>query len=550
MSSRSLAAVRAVVARPDLRRLQLAGAAAFMGQWCYWVVVVLYAYAHGGAVAVGVIGALRLGGAAIASPFAGVIADRYPRRRVLITTDCVRTACLVLAAIADATDAPRVLVFAPALLFSLAGSAFRPALSAYLPTLAATPEELTAANVTASAIESTSIFAGPAVGGLVSAAWGTSVGFAVAAAAMSCSAFLISRIQAREKVTRTAEAREPFLREAGDGLRAISSNRNLSLIVGLLVMQTLVAGAFGVVTVVLAKTTLGAGSAGVGYLQAAIGVGGIAGTVVSLSMIGRRGLASVLGIGVALWGLPLVVIAAAPSIPLALAMLGIVGIGNTVVDVSGFTLLQRAVPDSVLARVNGVLESLILSSIAAGSLIAPFVIDWVGVRWTCALVGLVLPTAAAVRWPALRRLDTAPGAQLGERLRLIARVPMLAPLPPPQQEAIAHELEETDLPAGTTLFQAGDPGDRFWIVASGEISILPPGETPVTVGAGEAFGEIALLRDVPRTASATAVVPTRLYALDRDQFVAAVTGHAESSATAEATIAARIGTLRPTALAL
>jgi MFS family permease len=547
---RSLTAVREVLARPDLRRLQLAGAAGHLGGWAYWIVLSLYAYAHGGAVALGIVGALRLGGAAIAAPFAGVVADRFPRRRVLIATDTVRASCLATAALVDAADGPRGIVLGLAVLFAIAGTAFRPALSALVPTLAQTPEELTAANVTATAIESASLFAGPAIGGLIVEAGGTQAGFWFAAAAMATSAALIFRIKAREKPTASHETAEGVFASVIDGARALGSNRNLLLLVGLLCAQTFVAGALGVLTVVLATTELGAGPATVGYLNSAIGVGGIVGAVGSLGLAGGRRLATVFGLGVILWGAPLAVIGVHPSLAAALVLLAVVGFGNTLVDVAALTLLQRAVPDRVLARVTGVLESLILGAVAAGALVAPFVVRAVGIRWTFVVVGCFLPVAAALTWPRLRALDTGVGAQLGERLRLLAGVPLMSPLPAAQLEAIANELVELEVANGTQLFRLGDSGDRFWIIASGEMAMIKPDGESVLLGPGDSFGEIALLRDVPRTASADARKTARLYGLERDIFVAAVTGHADSAAAAEATIASRLGSVRSNALAL
>jgi MFS family permease len=547
---RSLTAVRGALTSPDLRRLQLAWAAGELGGWAYWVVIALYAYDHGGAVAVGVVGALRLGASAIAAPLAGVVADRFPRRRVLYATDLSRAVCLAAAAAVDAADGPSAAVFALAVVFTVAGTAFRPALSAFLPTLARTPQELTAANVTTSAVESASLFVGPAIGGLVVAAGGTVAGFCFAAAALACSSCLIFLIRTREKVSRSHERAQRVLAAAVEGIGTIARNRNLRLLICLVIAQTVVSGALGVLTVVLAASTLGSGPAVVGYLNSAIGVGGILGSIGALGLVGARRLATVFGAGVVLWGIPLVLIGARPTLAVALVLLAAVGLGNALVDVAQLTLIQRAVPDRVLARATGTLESIILASVAAGALAAPFVVRWIGVRWTYVAVGCLLPAAAALSWPRLRRLDTGPDAQLGERLRLLDRVPMLAALPPAQLEAIAHELEEVDLAAGTPLFHTGDTGDRFWIVASGEILISPPDRGQTVLASGDSFGEIALLRDVPRTASADARTEARLYAIRRELFIAAVTGHADSSAAAEATIAARLGSVRSNALAL
>ena len=437
-----------------------------------------------------------------------------------------------------------------AVLFAIAGTAFRPALSALLPTLCETAEDLTASNVTATALESASLFIGPALGGLVVAAGGTVAGFWFASASLAVSATLIFMIRVKETRSGSHESTETVLAAALDGLHAITSSSSLLLFVSLFIAQTFVAGALGVLTVVLATTELGLGPSAVGYLNSAIGIGGIVGSVGSVAIVGHRKLASVFGFGVILWGIPLVLIGAHPSLALALVLLAVLGFGNTFVDVAGLTLLQRAVPDRVLARVTGTLESLILASVAAGALVAPFIVQAIGVRWTFAAFGCVLPVAAAISWRRLSILDTGPGAQLGERLRLLEGVPLMSPLPAAQLEAIANDLEEVEVAGGTSLFRLGDPGDRFWIVASGEIVITPADREPVTLSAGDSFGEIALLRDVPRTASADALTEARLYGLERDLFIGAVTGHADSSAAAEATIATRLGSVRSGALAL
>jgi MFS family permease len=299
--------------------------------------------------------------------------------------------------------------------------------------------------------------------------------------------------------------------------------------------------------VLLSKDSLGTGDSGVGYLNSAFGVGSIVGSAVTLGLVGSRRLATTFGIGVVLWGLPLVVVGIRPTLWISLSLFVFLGLGNTLVDVAGYTLLQRAVPDHVLARVTGALGSVMMAAVGAGAFLAPFLVEWIGIRWTFVVSGLILPVLVAATWTRIRGLDTGPGAQLGERLRLIGMQPMLAPLPYTLREAMANRMEERDLGAETKLFDAGDPGDLFWIIAEGEIAILPPGEDPRVLRSGESFGEIALLRDVPRTAGAASRTAARLYGLDRDTFVAAVTGHSDSEAAAEVTIATRLGVRRPDA---
>jgi CRP-like cAMP-binding protein len=118
---------------------------------------------------------------------------------------------------------------------------------------------------------------------------------------------------------------------------------------------------------------------------------------------------------------------------------------------------------------------------------------------------------------------------------------MFAPLPAPTLEALASSLVRVDVPAGQTIFRQGDHGDRFYIVDSGEVEIVIDGEIATVLGPDDYFGEIALLRDIPRTATARARGAAQLYALDRDTFLGAVTGHAASTEAAEGVVVARLG---------
>jgi MFS family permease len=148
-----------------LLRLELAWAFSIIAAWAYGIAVVVYAYEQGGARAVGIVGLVRWGAAAVVSPFAAVLGDRHDRRRVMVASDLVRAGLIVGAAAAVFTSVAPALVYVLAGLVSVAGTPFRPAEAAYTPTLAETPEELSAANVVAAAIESVGIFAGPALGG-------------------------------------------------------------------------------------------------------------------------------------------------------------------------------------------------------------------------------------------------------------------------------------------------------------------------------------------------------------------------------------------------
>jgi hypothetical protein len=198
----------------------------------------------------------------------------------------------------------------------------------------------------------------------------------------------------------------------------------------------------------------------------------------------------------------------------------------------------------VLARVFGALESLLVTTIGLGGLMAPLVIHLFGVRGGLVAGGALLPAVAALFWRRLLAIDR--GHAPPEReLELLRRVPIFAPLPESTLEQVASKLERIRLPARRDVFRQGDLGDRFYIVSEGEVEVVVDGKSAGMLGPGEHFGEIALLRDIPRTAGVTTRSDVELYALARDDFIAAVTGHAPSRAAADAVIAARLGSLRP-----
>jgi MFS family permease len=255
--------------------------------------------------------------------------------------------------------------------------------------------------------------------------------------------------------------------------------------------------------------------------------------------VGHRRLATTFGIAVAGTGGPLLLVGGFPGTGAALIAFGLIGFANIICDVSGFTIMQRETPSDVLARVFGVLHSLFYASAAAGALLAPPLINVVGVRWTLVLVGSLLPVLAVLSHASLTRIDVGPRDL--HRLDLLQAIPFFAPLSPPVLEQLAARLAPVRVAAGEEIIRRGDHGDRFYVIDSGEVELVLDGDETRREGAGSYFGEIALLRDVPRTATVLAATDVELYALDRDDFLPAVTGHAGSAQAAEAVIGARMG---------
>ena len=462
----SLAALRQVAASGDLRRLQLAYLGSELGGWVAMIGLSVVAYSDGGLTGFGLVLAFRMLPPMLAAPFMGVLADRLPRRAVMLGSDAVSVVLMLAAAALVFADGPLAVVYALLSVVSIAGTAFRPAQAALLPSLARTPAELTAANAVSSTIESVTAFAGPALGGVLVAATEPGYAFLFAAGTFLWSLSLVYGV--REPVRETEPEGDwsagAILGELGDGARALGGGRGVGLLVGLIGAQVVVSGVLLVLLAALAFEELGTGEEGFGWLLSGLGVGGLVGAIVALGLAGSN-LVRSFAVGVALWGLPIALLAVWQSPAGAFVLVAAVGLANTVVDVSAFTLLQRAVPDELLARVFGILESVLYGATIAGALAAPALAGLFDLDTALVIAGVFLPLLVALSWPALRRLDLS--APPEERLELLRQVPFLALLEPAALEHLAGALEPVTLPASATVFEQGDAGDRFYVVADG-----------------------------------------------------------------------------------
>jgi MFS family permease len=547
----SKAALGGVLASRDLRRVQLAWLGSETGGWVAVVALSVVSFGDGGLTGVGLVLGARLLAPAVAAPFMGVLADRFPRRRVMIAADLVRLVLVTVAAGVLWADGPLLLVYAISSLVAVASTAFRPAQAALLPSLARTPEQLTAANAVSSTIESVTAFAGPALGGVIVASADPAAAFALTAASFLWSALLLLGVEEPARAAAEqgdSEGAHGVFAQVGTGARTLVADRRVGLLVALMGAQVLVSGAFLVLVNGVAFEILEGGERQLGALLSALGIGGVIGAAVSLGLVGSR-LVPSFAVGVVLWGAPIALLAVWRSPSGAFALVLVIGLANTLVDVAGYTLLQRATPDEVLARVFGIFESVMYGSLVVGALAAPALVSLVGLDASLFVTGLFLPALAALAWPSLRRLDVA-AAPSADRLQLVQRVPFLRLVPTAPLEHLAGSLSPVSVPAGETVFREGDRGDRFYIVSDGEVAVAADGREIHRGGPGYYFGEIALLRDEPRMATVTASKDSSLLALDRDEFVGAVTGHAESARAADAVVASRLRASRPGLLEL
>jgi MFS family permease len=537
---KSAGAFADVARNENLRRLELAWSASIIGHWAYLVAVSVYAYDIGGEAAVGLIFLLRLVPAALVAPFAGLAADRYPRERVLLASLLLRVVLISAAAACVYLDVAPAAVYALAIAAALVTTPFRSAQAALTPTLAQSPNQLTAANAVASTIESLAAFVGPALAGLLLGFTSIGTVFLVNVGLVVVGTIFVLLLEVPEATRERRAEASTIASEALVGFRTVLSEPSLRTLVGLFTAQTFVAGAVQVFLVVTAIELLDLGDAGVGYLNSALGIGALIGGILALSLTGAKRLSPAFMAGIVLWGAPLIVLGLWPNTALAIVLFAILGMGNSLVDVAGFTLVQRAVPDEILARVFGVIQMLWLGSVGIGAMVAPALIDWLGLENALVAIGAALPILVGLSARTLGRIDAAAPPPEETELRILTTVPIFAPLPGVTLEHLATRLVPLRLEPGSVVVREGDPGDRFYLVAEGTVEVSEYGRTISELGPGGYFGEIALIRDVPRTATVTAKTAVVLYALDREDFLAAVTSHEPSAEAAEEVVSARL----------
>ncbi|MEO8638339.1 MAG: MFS transporter [Chloroflexota bacterium] len=531
-------ALRRVLANPDMRRAQLAWMLGYTAEWAWLVALWVYAYQTSGVVAVGALGLARTLPAALLSPALSTIVNRLPRHRVLLGIHLGRAALVGFAALAIVAGLPPLVVYAIAPLDALLGVLHRPTHMPLMPALARSPEQLVASNVASSTFEGIGTLAGPALGGLLVAYATPAWGFAIPALIFLVAALSVSGIRPAQALRREVR-REGLLGTLFGGIGALIQYPRAGLVVSLFWAQIIVRGLLNVLLVVAAVELLHVGEQGVGYLNSAIGAGGFLGVLATVTLVTRRRMAAPFAIGLVLWGTPILLIGLLPLAPAAVLFLAVLGLGNAVLDVAGFTIMQRSVPNDVRGRVFGVLESGVMLGTGIGSALAPLLLAFLDVRGALIATGLLLPTLAVLTWRWVARADA--DAVIPEcELILLRGVPMLSALPMTVLEQVAGDAAPVSYAAGEPIIRQGEVGDRFYILASGRAEVVADGRRLGEMEPGDSFGEIALLRDVRRTASVVAIVPVEAFALDRDAFLAAVSGDPRSHTAAEAVVQERL----------
>jgi Cyclic nucleotide-binding domain len=400
---------------------------------------------------------------------------------------------------------------------------------------------LAAANVVSSLLEGTAVFVGPLLVGIALAVSGAAAATAVATALMLASVAALARLRVAGQQVPTRSAGSPVRQVVDDlvgGIRIYPATPGTTTLLGLAFAQTLVRGALTVLVVILAVDVLDIGEPGVGWLNAALGLGGLAGGFLAVRVVRGRWLARWAALGVAGWGLPLIPLVAVDWVPAALGLFALVGVANAVLDVGQFTALQRVLPAAAIGRALGVLETVVLVGIGLGAALAPAALTVTDVRGVFLGAGLFLVVAATAGWRATARIDRGLPVP-GPEVSLLRGLPIFAPLPLATVEYLATRLQQAHFDEGAVIIREGEPGAHFYIIVEGEAVASVAGRPLRTMGPGDGFGEIALLRDVPRTATVVARGDLLTVTLHRTEFLAAL-ANVESATAADALVRGRL----------
>jgi cyclic nucleotide-binding protein/MFS transporter len=520
---RSLAGNRALVR-------VLGGYALFILTECaVWIAMLVFAYGHGGATIAGLVALVQLVPAAVLAPIGAAIAERRSPVVLLVRGYLVQAAGMAATAAAIFVGVP-VAAYAFAAVTSVALTTTRPAQSALIPSVAATPDQLTAANVVVSWLEAAGLMVSGLLVGVVISVAGVASVFAVCAGLGVVAALLVAGFQG-PTLASPHEASPSAAGGVGEGLRLAFRRPRLRLMLALLTAEAVVAGALDLLFVILAIGVLGRSQAWAGYLNSTYGVGAVLAATVSAMLIGRRLGAPILGAALLLSGV-LAVLGLGLGLAGTVALLVAAGAASTLLDVALRILLQRSVPPQLMVRVFGVLEGLTMAGYAAGALLVPLLVHLGGNRLALLGVATVLPLTAAVGGWALFALDAEVPVPVVE-IALLRSLPLFAELPAPAIEGLAAALTPVHLPPDTVLIRQGDPGDAYYAIAAGELDALKDGHFVGRFGRGEGVGEIALLRAIPRTATVIAHTAATVYQLNRELFLTSVLGHAATHRMAE-----------------
>ena len=502
---------------PALGRLLAGEFISGIGDWLYLVAILVVVYAESNSpVLLGVIGAARILPYVLLSVPAGMVADRFDRRMVLLVTDVARGLIMIGLAVSVSLGSPTWVIIALSILAACFSTFFGPAIGALLPSLV-DERDLGTANSAWATLDNVAFIIGPAIAGILLASGGLGVAFLINAASFAVVAVILWFLPSPRRAAPSEEGADAEAKPTDGGWRAM-----LRPLAGPLVLDSatsFVIGGVNVLTVVIAVDVLGAGESGTGFLQAATGVGGVVAGISGGALLARR-LSVPLMIGGVVGGIGLAWLALSGGLVMAMIAIGVAVAGLLLLEVVNTTMIQRIVPDELRGRAMGVLQTSSAIVYSLGSLLMPILASLFGVPFVLVVAGVIVVAGVG---GALLLLQARPAPVPIDpvRLRLLDQ-DIFAGLPPARIEAAARRLLTIPVEAGEVVVRQGDVADRFYVIDAGTMKVTQQRDGQDAelreLGPGALFGEIGLLRDVPRTATVTAITPGVLYALDADAF--------------------------------
>jgi len=245
------------------------------------------------------------------------------------------------------------------------------------------------------------------------------------------------------------------------------------------------------------------------------------GAALTFTLVGRSRLAMPLLLGAVVAGVGFAVAGYATGVAVALVAIAASGAGRLYYDVAARNLTQRLLPDHLLVAMFGLQESLSMTGLAIGTLAAPVLVTIFGPQAAFIAAGLFLPAVTLASYRMLSRLD-AETTIPPDVLTLLLQVPVFAVLTPRIVERTACIAAPEHAAVDTAVVSEGEVGTLFYVISSGRLEVTIAGEHVRYLGPGDWFGELALLRDVPRTATVTALTDAELLTVDRDSFLRSV----------------------------
>lgn len=513
-----------------MRRIEFGFLLFAIAEHATWLAGTLYAYDRGGVGEAGLVAVVLLAPALVVAPIAAFAADRFRSDRVLAIGYALQSTAMVLTGLSIGSGAPSVVVYACAMVAATAVTLTRPVIGVVLPNVTRTPADLTAANVALGMVEQSGMFIGPALTGLLVGASGLASPFLVGAA-LTCGAAVLSIRLPVDSVTmqRGGGSRSP-LGDTLDGLQALRTDRPVRLLIGMLSLGALVAGAADVLFVATADHVADGDTSLAGLFGTVFGLGALAGSAMTVVLVGRARLTPFVALGAVVLGVSLGALASATETTVAVAVFAVMGAGESMLRVSASTMIQRVAPPAVVGRYFGVAEGLQMFVIAIGSGVIGLLVSGFGYSAGLLAAGLAVPALLIIRLPRLLRVDRNAVVPDERDLELLLGDDIFGALPAPVIERLSADSEYRRVAVGSRVIRQGEHGDHYFIVDSGRLLLTVNGAEVTHLGPGDGFGELALLHDVPRSATATALSDVNLLTVERESFLQAVTGHPRSQA--------------------